>query len=253
MIIQQTASGLTKYEIPIMSQQNELLNKIINRLNQFVDFARIDNVKKYCPTSMQIMGLSVPDMRIVLKEFSPVFNEMTSREVIDLGKALAETRILEIQQFAYDMISKDKRLVEELNIEDLEVFEKNLDNWASVDCFSLFLTGQLWRTGKVDIKWIKKWGISDNYWHRRVAVVSTVALNLKSKGGTGDTKQTLEICEMLKADKADLVRKGLSWALRELVKRDKEAVIEFMQRNDSFLAGRVKKEVWNKIEKGTKN
>ncbi len=54
-------------------------------------------------------------------------------------------------------------------------------------------------------------------------MVSTVALNLKSRGGTGDTPRTLHVCEQVVDDHHDMIRKALSWALRELSKSDRES------------------------------
>ena len=51
----------------------------------------------------------------------------------------------------------------------------------------------------------------------------------------------------------DMVVKALSWALRELAKREDGPVREFMEENDERLAGRVRKEVWNKLNTGKKN
>ena len=58
---------------------------------------------------------------------------------------------------------------------------------------------------------------------------------------------------MLAADHDDMVVKGLSWALRELVPMDREAVVAFLEDYDGVLAARVKREVRNKLETGLKN
>jgi 3-methyladenine DNA glycosylase AlkD len=83
--------------------------------------------------------------------------------------------------------------------------------------------------------------------------VSTVALNNKARGGSGDTDRTLTICDMLVEDRDDMVVKALSWALRELSKRDPEAVRKFMEENKRRLAPRVTREVNNKLQTGLKN
>jgi 3-methyladenine DNA glycosylase AlkD len=80
-----------------------------------------------------------------------------------------------------------------------------------------------------------------------------VGLNLKSRGGTGDTWRTLMICEKVIQYRDDMIVKALSWALRELSKNDKPAVQEFMKKNDTLLAGRVCREVYSKLETGKKN
>jgi len=49
-----------------------------------------------------------------------------------------------------------------------------------------------------------------------------------------------------------MVVKGLSWALRELVVHDPQAVRAFLDEYERVLAGRVKHEVRNKLETGLK-
>lgn len=48
-------------------------------------------------------------------------------------------------------------------------------------------------------------------------------------------------------------KKALSWALRELSKRDKKPVEDFIKKYENRLSKRVLREVKHKLEKGTKN
>jgi 3-methyladenine DNA glycosylase AlkD len=50
-----------------------------------------------------------------------------------------------------------------------------------------------------------------------------------------------------------MVAKGMSWALRELVVHDAEAVEEFLTEHEAELSARVKREVRNKLTTGLKN
>ena len=92
------------------------------------------------------------------------------------------------------MIGRDKKLLNALHFSDLADLGKNLDNWASVDLYSVGIYGVLWRKGVVGDSDIERLLKSDNHWERSVAVVSTVALNLKYCGGTGDTPRTIRVC-----------------------------------------------------------
>jgi 3-methyladenine DNA glycosylase AlkD len=84
-------------------------------------------------------------------------------------------------------------------------------------------------------------------------LVSTVPLNLAAAGGTGDAPRTLDICGRLVDDRDDMVVKALSWALRELVPRDPEAVRGFLADHDGRLAARVRREVATKLDTGRKS
>jgi len=50
-----------------------------------------------------------------------------------------------------------------------------------------------------------------------------------------------------------MVVKGLSWALRELAKREPAIVRDFLSENKNRIAARVIREVGNKLETGLKN
>ena len=69
-------------------------------------------------------------------------------------------------------------------------------------------------------------------------------------GGTGDAPRTLAICARLAADRDDMVVKALSWALRELIHWDPNAVRDFLGGHD--VAARVRREVAHKLETGRK-
>ena len=72
-------------------------------------------------------------------------------------------------------------------------------------------------------------------------------------GGQGDVPRTLKICRELVADKNDMVIKALSWALRECIPYDPEAVKRFIRDHERVLASRIKREVMNKLITGVKN
>lgn len=147
----------------------------------------------------------------------------------------------------------NKNALRLLKLNDLEVLGQNMDNWATTDAFSVMLSGWAWRENQISDSDILNWLNSENRWWRRAAVVSTVPLNLRARGGKGDAKRTLMICEKIVTDRDDMIVKALSWALRELSKSDKPAVEDFMEKYDRQLAGRVMREVYTKLETGKKN
>ena len=100
---------------------------------------------------------------------------------------------------------------------------------------------------------ILKWARSQDKWWRRAALVSTVALNVRSRGGKGDVPRTLKVCWLLVDDHEDMVEKALSWALRELVVHDAGAVRDFIAEHQAWLGSRVKREVGNKLSTGLKS
>jgi 3-methyladenine DNA glycosylase AlkD len=154
---------------------------------------------------------------------------------------------------AYELLRYHRPAFSSLGETELEALGKGIDSWWSVDGFARTLSGPAWLRRQVSDDTIDKWACSGDFWWRRAALVSTVALNIRSHGGLGDTARTLAVCRLLVADHEDMVVKAMSWALRELVVHDPDAVRAFLEAYDDVLAARVKREVTNKLETGLKN
>jgi 3-methyladenine DNA glycosylase AlkD len=140
-----------------------------------------------------------------------------------------------------------------LTRESVEALGEGLSSWDEVDSFACTVAGQTWRDGRIDDTTVAVWAASADRWWRRPALVSTVPLNLKSRGGTGDTRRTLWVCDLLIADRDDMVVKAMSWALRALAVRDPAAVHAYLEEHAQKLAPRVNREVKTKLVTGSKN
>ncbi|MCD4686002.1 MAG: DNA alkylation repair protein [Anaerolineae bacterium] len=198
------------------------------------------------------MGVKVPDQRVIVKDISKRIKKEAAANVIALALALVDTGGFECQQVAYELLSRHKAALTSLTLEDLNALAVTLDNWVSVDTFAGYLAGPAWRDGRIPSEVIYHWAASEDRWWRRTAVVCTVALNQKARGGTGDPERTLDICARVAADTDEMVAKALSWALRELSKRDSDPVIAFLDAHDDKLPARVKREVRRKLDTGCK-
>jgi len=154
---------------------------------------------------------------------------------------------------AYELIRDHEAAFQSLSEADLEELGAGMDSWGAVDAFARTLSGPAWLHGLISDDLVHRWAGSENRWWRRAALVSTVALNVRSHGGTGDSARTLAVCRLLAADQDDMVVKGLSWALRELVVHDADAVEQFLVEHEDETAARVKREVRNKLSTGLKN
>ena len=230
------------------------MNKqIIAELRAAADPARKEAAKTNFPTSMEVLGVTRPKMQNLIKIWWVDIKTWAPEKLIVLAKELVCSRILECNQVAFELLWKNKEALKLLRLKDLETLGANMDNWVTTDTFSIMLSGFAWRENQISDADILNWLKSENRWWRRTAVVSTVTLNLRARGGTGDAKRTLMICGRVVEDRDDMIVKALSWALRELSKSDKPAVQEFMNKYDTKLAGRARREVYAKLETGRKN
>jgi 3-methyladenine DNA glycosylase AlkD len=192
-------------------------------------------------------------MRALRREFSKRIANASSRQVLDLALRLLEHGALEYRFVAYELVCHHRATLQSLRAKELEQLGRGLDSWAAVDTFGCYLSGPAWREHQVPDSLIHRWARSEDRWWRRAALVSTVPLNNKARGGSGDAPRTLDICIRLVEDRDDMVVKAMSWALRALAVRDPKAVGDFLAQQKDVIAARVRREVQNKLLTGLKN
>lgn len=194
---------------------------------------------------------NVPNLRIVRRRYSQEIKYEDPHYVLELAREIY--RKCSHRWIALELINNHNKALRMIGEAELNEFGRGMNSWGAVDAFAGFLSGPEWLKGQIPDDLIHKWAMSNDRWWRRAALVSTVVLNKKSCGGKGDIPRTLKVCEILANDHDDMVVKAMSWALRELIPHDPDAVREFLARYDNVLASRIKREVNNKLTTGLKN
>jgi 3-methyladenine DNA glycosylase AlkD len=87
----------------------------------------------------------------------------------------------------------------------------------------------------------------------REALNSLKSRTLKQLGHGIDSWEDVDTFACYVDDRDDMVIKAMSWALRELAKRDAESVQAFIDEHEDRLAARVLREVRTKLRTGLKN
>ncbi len=200
-------------------------------------------------------SLKTENVRAVRREFSKRLAKSPHQVVIAVALHLLELdrNGAGYRFVAYELVCHHRVALGSLGEKELELLGQGNDSWDDVDTFACYLAGPAWREHQVPGELIHRWARSEDRWWRRTALVCTVALNNKARGGRGDTARTLEVCRILVKDRDDMVVKAMSWALRELSRRDPQAVRAFLTEYQGMLAPRVVREVNTKLTTGLKN
>ena len=194
-----------------------------------------------------------PSARKLRRDLSGQIRTAQPKLVLAAAEEISRDRDDLSRFVAYELIANHAQARQLLSAARLRRLGSSLDSWGSVDCFACYLAGPAWRENQISTSEVHRWARSSNRWWRRAALVSTVPLNNRTRGGTGDSLRTLGVCRLLLQDQDDMVVKALSWALRELAKRDPASVEAFLVRHQKTLAPRVRREVANKLRTGLKN
>ena len=99
--------------------------------------------------------------------------------------------------------------------------------WSHVDDVCIAVIQPLLRAHRSEtLALLERWNGSANRWKRRASVVAFV----RKIGESGEfTEDALRLCENLAFDRQDLVRKGVGWALKDLMRGDRERVLEYVK------------------------
>jgi 3-methyladenine DNA glycosylase AlkD len=190
-------------------------------------------------------------VRAVRRHYSKELKAVDPDFIFDLARELMKRD--NQRWLAYELVRNHKQAFAVVGEAKLVEFGRGMSSWDAVDTFARTLSGPAWLAEQVGDEVILGWATAKDLWWRRAALVSTVALNVRSQGGYGDTTRTLAVCRLLVDDHEDMVVKALSWALRELAVHDSAAVDAFLNQHEEKLAARIKREVRNKLATGLKN
>jgi 3-methyladenine DNA glycosylase AlkD len=189
-----------------------------------------------------------PHLRSLRREWSKRLKTEAAPDLIALAQALERDADQTRKWLAYELIRFHPSAWSAIGEADIADFVGRAQSWYAVDALGTILIGPLWAKGRLPDSLIGGWARSDDRWLRRSALVATVKLSPRPE----HTAATLAICRKLAADRDDMVEKALSWALRELSKRDRAAVEAFMAEMDRALPARAIREVRNKLTSGLK-
>jgi 3-methyladenine DNA glycosylase AlkD len=101
-----------------------------------------------------------------------------------------------------------------------------LHGWSKIDAYTGSLLRQvLFKYPDEFTKLVAQWNLDADLWLRRASVV-LFTRKVASSGQFNDV--ALKFCENLVYDQEDLVLKGVGWSLKDMMRNDKERIIEYV-------------------------
>jgi len=198
---------------------NEEIKKIREELRKIGDREIAEHSKRYLKSEYSFYGIRVPQLRKIAKNYKNI----DIYEAYNLFDELWRSGNHEEMNLAIFMLEQQKK---KFNLETWEFVIKRLErakSWDHIDYLSSSILGEILVNNFNLIGEVKKMAESRNPWIRRVSIVSTYKLIKKNK-----LELTLRLAEKLVYDEDIYVQKGAGWMLRELGKKDRILLREFI-------------------------
>lgn len=168
-------------------------------------------------------GVTVPDIRNVAKRYYLQISLNGIKELIN--SEIHEIRLTGylILTYKYEKGStEEKENIANFYLENLS----GANNWDIVDLSCYKILGSYLIDNPQKRYILYKLVNSSNLWEQRISIVSTFAF-IRSN----DFVDTLNISKILLKHKHDLIHKAVGWMLREVGKRDKQVLKNFLNQN----------------------
>jgi 3-methyladenine DNA glycosylase AlkD len=165
-------------------------------------------------------GVTVPEQRTIAR----MFQDLSLSE----AKKLLHHRVHECRLTGLIMLSEKYSradLPTQSAIVRLYLKEaKRVNNWDLVDTSAPRILGAHLATRDRSI--LYRLASSKDLWERRIAIVATLAFITRN-----DFKDTIAISKILLSDKHDLIHKAVGWMLREVGKRSRGTLVDFLEQH----------------------
>lgn len=170
----------------------------------------------------QFIGVRIPTLRKIAKELESITYECI--------KDLLYSKINEERMLALIILTDRYKKSSATRKEVFDFYMQNLsqvNNWNLVDASAHLILGAH-SFDNNDVSIIEKLVKSNELWERRIAIVATWYFIRK-----GEIGLTTKLAALLLEDKEDLMHKATGWMLREVGKKNENALIAFLDKYSS--------------------
>lgn len=200
------------------------LENLKKDLNKLANTQKAKDYERYFKTGKGeyaegdiFLGISIPDQRKIVSKYYSL--SLSNIEKL-LASKIHEHRMCALFLLVNYYQKQDKEKAVKFYFKNI----KYINNWDLVDLSAYKILGDFFF--EKDKKELEALLYSDSIWEKRIAMVSTYGFIQK-----GDTKTTFKYARILLGEEHDLIHKAVGWMLREAGKKDKKALIDFIEKN----------------------
>lgn len=220
------------------SNTSKYISEIINRLIEKKPYDKVSghtDLKSYIGTQYDIIGLTVPMQRSILKT-GYTFSALSLQDQLSVWDEIwKDTDVYEVLSQCIYFIEKNWLKLDVKKVwKVVRSWVNKIDNWAHSDGLSDIYAHLMEKMPEEIYSQYKIWNKSENPWERRQSLVGMLLYSKKRKTLLPASK-LLDMVEPLITDKDYFVQKGLGWALREIGNIYPDEAMAFLNKYCTFL------------------
>ena len=195
---------------------------------------RAASEKRYLKSDLEFFGVTVPDVRRVVRAAARGYSGVDRVEAVAWARALWREPVHERRMAAVEVLGL---AVPRLTADDLGTVEeliRQARTWALVDGLAVTVAGGIALRDGAGWPLIDGWARDPDFWVRRSALL---ALLPGIRSGPTDLSRFTQYAEPLLADREFFIRKAIGWVLREIAKRDPALAAVWTQLHASTMSG----------------
>ncbi len=206
--------------------------------------------KRYLKSPFKFYGVSRTAMQQIAKSLKKQYPEMTQQELLNLCRRLWQDEFHECKSISIDIMKLFNKHIDANAVPLIDHMIDTATGWDHIDEIAIRLVGYLLITDPVHFNYIKSCAKSDNFWKRRVSIISQIKLY---RTEYFNQKLFLEICSRHLQEKEFFIRKSIGWALRELSKTQPDVVYQFILKNQAEMSGLTFREASRRLPEEMRN
>ena len=171
-------------------------------------------------------GVRADGKKRIIHAHRVAIRNLQIQDQLELAQKLIESEYGEQQSIALFVLEPIAEYFSPDKFDELDKYIRCLHGWSKIDSFTgSLLRDVLFRYPDEFIKLVHSWNQDEDLWLRRASVV-LFTRKVARLGQFNDI--ALQLCDQLVYDPELLVQKGVGWSLRDLMRNDKERIMEYV-------------------------
>ena len=190
--------------------------------------------KRYLKSELEFFGVTVPELRRVVKGAVRGYPELDEAGMVAWAVALWRAPVHERRMAAVEILTLAAPRLGAGDLATVERLVRQSGTWALVDGLAVNVAGVIALRDPQSWAVIDGWAADPDFWLRRSALL---ALLPGVRAGRPDLPRFTRYAEPRLAEREFFIRKAIGWVLREISRRDPDWVAGWTERHLAELSG----------------